>query len=140
MYVDKQFRASGDWALASDGLQWVSAAPLQSQSRSAGVSSSPMWRIKWPDGHLSDMVNLSRAKDAAVAIAERGPPARYRRMFNWKQDYSKTAAQAGAGAFGGAGLPGQPPAQNNAPVSRRRPPAPPLPTRPAGGIVPGHHR
>ena len=22
MYVDKQFRASGDWALASDGLQW----------------------------------------------------------------------------------------------------------------------
>ena len=23
MYVDKQFRASGDWALASDGLQWV---------------------------------------------------------------------------------------------------------------------
>ena len=28
MYVDKQFRASGDWALASDGLQWV-PAPLR---------------------------------------------------------------------------------------------------------------
>ena len=33
-----------------------------------------MWRIASPDGRLSDMVNLSRAKDAAVAIAERGPP------------------------------------------------------------------
>ena len=68
-----------------------------------------MWRIKWPDGHLSDMVNLSRAKDAAVAIAERGPPARYRRMFNWKQDYSKTAAQAGAGAFSEPGAVQVPP-------------------------------
>ena len=33
-----------------------------------------MWRVRTPDGGLSDMVNLSRAKDAAVAIAERGPP------------------------------------------------------------------
>jgi hypothetical protein len=29
-----------------------------------------MWRIRFPDGALSDMVNLSRAKDAAVDIAE----------------------------------------------------------------------
>ena len=28
-----------------------------------------MWRIKHRDGRLSDMVNLSRARDAAVALA-----------------------------------------------------------------------
>ena len=28
-----------------------------------------MWRIKQRDGRLSDMVNLSRARDAAVALA-----------------------------------------------------------------------
>jgi hypothetical protein len=44
-----------------------------------------MWRIAWPDGRQSDMVNLSRAKDAAAAIAERGPPARDRKMFHWGQ-------------------------------------------------------
>ena len=26
-----------------------------------------MWRVKWPGGSLSDMVNLSRANDAAFA-------------------------------------------------------------------------
>jgi hypothetical protein len=28
-----------------------------------------MWRVRWPDGRLSDLVNLSRAKDA---VEERG--------------------------------------------------------------------
>jgi hypothetical protein len=42
-----------------------------------------MWRIAWPDGRLSDLVNLPRAKDAAEAISERGPPARNRRLFHW---------------------------------------------------------
>ena len=28
-----------------------------------------MWRVKLPNGQLSDMVNLTRAKDAAVALA-----------------------------------------------------------------------
>lgn len=27
-----------------------------------------MWRVKLPDGKLSDMVNLTRAKDAAVTL------------------------------------------------------------------------
>lgn len=53
-----------------------------------------MWRMSWPDGQLSDMANLSRIKDAAVAICERGPPARNRRRFAWKQERSKTAAEA----------------------------------------------
>jgi hypothetical protein len=30
-----------------------------------------MWRIRFPDGRLSDMANLTRAKDAAVACALR---------------------------------------------------------------------
>ena len=42
-----------------------------------------MWRIAWPDGCLSDMANLSRARDAAQAIAERGPPARNRTILRW---------------------------------------------------------
>jgi hypothetical protein len=43
-----------------------------------------MWRIAWPAGGVSDMVNLARAKDASMAIAERGPPARDRLMLHWK--------------------------------------------------------
>jgi len=43
-----------------------------------------MWRIHWPDDRVSDMVNLARAKDAATAICERGPPARNRNSFHWK--------------------------------------------------------
>jgi hypothetical protein len=29
-----------------------------------------MWRVQWPDGRLSDMVNLSRANDAAACFNE----------------------------------------------------------------------
>ena len=28
-----------------------------------------MWRVRMPDRHLTDMLNLSRAKDAAASIA-----------------------------------------------------------------------
>ena len=42
-----------------------------------------MWQIAWPDGRFSDLVNLPRAKDAAEAISERGPPAHNRRLFHW---------------------------------------------------------
>jgi hypothetical protein len=31
---------------------------------------SGMWRVQWPDGTLSDMVNLTRAKDATAAHLE----------------------------------------------------------------------
>jgi len=43
---------------------------------------------------LSDIANLSRIKDAAAAICERGPPARNRRLFTWKKRPSKTASGA----------------------------------------------
>jgi hypothetical protein len=29
-----------------------------------------MWRVRWPDGRLSDMANLTRSKDAARRFAE----------------------------------------------------------------------
>jgi len=51
-----------------------------------------MWRIAWPDGQLSDLVNLPRAKDAAEAISERGPPIRDRRRFNWHRLDSPSGA------------------------------------------------
>ena len=67
-----------------------------------------MWRIHWPDGSVSDMVNLTRAKDAAQAIAQRGPPPqppRNRRSFHWKQDMSKTATEAGTARLMASPLP-----------------------------------
>jgi hypothetical protein len=54
---------------------------------------SGLWRIQWPDGRTSDVVNLTRAKDAAVALAERGPPARNRRRFHWQYERSKSPAE-----------------------------------------------
>jgi hypothetical protein len=53
-----------------------------------------MWRVRSTDGSLSDMVNLARAKDAAIAIAERGPPARNRRLLSWRTAYAEEAAIA----------------------------------------------
>jgi hypothetical protein len=53
-----------------------------------------MWRIAWPSGLRSDIVNLSRTKGAAVAIAERGPPARNRRLLHWKKEPSRTTTEA----------------------------------------------
>ena len=50
-----------------------------------------MFRIRWPDGSLSDMVNLSRAKDAAMAFAVRQVGQRDVH-FNWKR--TGTAAEA----------------------------------------------
>jgi hypothetical protein len=43
-----------------------------------------MWRVHTPDGWLSDMVNLTRAKDAAVQICARGPPVLNPRRFRWE--------------------------------------------------------
>jgi hypothetical protein len=38
------------------------------------------------------MGNIRRIKDAAAAIAERGPPPRNRRGFRWKQNMSDSPA------------------------------------------------
>ena len=70
----------------------TSRAPLARVVPAAGYPG--MWRIACADGSLSGMVNLDRAKDAAAAIAERGPPARNRRRLHWKQERSKTGLAA----------------------------------------------
>ena len=47
-----------------------------------------MWRVIWPGG-VSDIVNLARAKDAALAICERGPPLRNRARLHWHLNRSE---------------------------------------------------
>jgi hypothetical protein len=34
------------------------------------VTHTGMWRVRWPDGRLSDMTNLTRAKDAVACFME----------------------------------------------------------------------
>jgi hypothetical protein len=48
-----------------------------------------LWRIIW-DGRVSDIVNLARAKDAAMALCERGPPARNPQRLHWRLDRSNS--------------------------------------------------
>jgi hypothetical protein len=43
-----------------------------------------MWRVVLPDGSFSDMANLTRAMDAAVVMADRGPPRRNQSLLHWK--------------------------------------------------------
>jgi hypothetical protein len=50
-----------------------------------------MWRIMRPDGQLSDFTNLTRAKDAARAIAERDISIDERDTLLWKETTVETA-------------------------------------------------
>lgn len=72
----------GSMPLARHGLYYGS-----SEHPCAEVVADPtwprMWRVRRPDGRLSDMANLSRARDAAFVIAERGPPARNHTRLRW---------------------------------------------------------
>lgn len=47
---------------------------------------SGMWRIHWPDGEVSDMVNLTRARDAVRLDVQQGPPPLNARRFHWRHD------------------------------------------------------
>jgi hypothetical protein len=51
-------------------------------------------RIRWPDGSLSNKVNVARAKDAAIALCERGPPARNRASLHWRLKPSRRPSEA----------------------------------------------
>jgi hypothetical protein len=53
-----------------------------------------MWRIAWPDGRVSDIVNLARAKDAAMAWGERNTPGKDRNRLGWKKKPRKTPVEA----------------------------------------------
>jgi hypothetical protein len=60
---------------ANDELYW-NGNHLRLRSRSGRILATVipdarwpgMWRVKLPNGFLSDLVNLSRAKDAATAL------------------------------------------------------------------------
>jgi hypothetical protein len=59
-------------------------------TKSTGIVVAPdekypsMYRVHWPDRPPSDMVNLSRAKDAAMRWATRGG-GKQPKDLNWKQ-------------------------------------------------------
>jgi hypothetical protein len=57
-----------------------------------------LWRMHWPDRRVSDLCNLTRIMDAALAICERGPPERDRRSLHWKKKSPNSPSGArGAG-------------------------------------------
>jgi hypothetical protein len=66
--------------------------------RSTGIAVVPdnkwpaMWRVRTPDGRLSDMVNLTRTKNAAVAVARPKGLGRDE-IVHW--DHRQTASGAG---------------------------------------------
>jgi hypothetical protein len=55
-----------------------------------------MWRIRWADGEVSDMVNFARAKDAAVTICAHNLSLKtltqFRRAKLASQDMAETIA------------------------------------------------
>ena len=53
-----------------------------------------MWRIAWPDGRITDMVNLSRAKDAAEALCATG---RDSALLHWKRHVCEKPVKARRG-------------------------------------------
>ena len=65
-----------------------------------------MWRIRWPDGQLSDMVNLSRAKDAAmVLVRKNGIIGQSTKTLHWERTERPAVESTGqAGRVGGAEL------------------------------------
>ena len=67
----KAARASGSPAEPIDLKS--SVAPSKRLCRPIAIQDSVypnMWRVQWPDGRLSDITNLSRAKDAIAAFME----------------------------------------------------------------------
>jgi len=52
-----------------------------------------MWRVRLPDGRLTDMMNLTRAKDAASSIAMRDlAPSHKPELLHWKGGETTPAA------------------------------------------------
>jgi hypothetical protein len=69
-----------EWSLVHAGRVIATVKPII-DSFSPGVI---LYVIAWPDGRVSDLANLTRVKDAAAGIAERGPPSRNRRDLHWR--------------------------------------------------------
>jgi hypothetical protein len=60
---------SGKWAWKGDRL--LLNGRLSGFSVVVDDRYPTMWRVRYPDGSLSDMVNRTRAKDAALSLLER---------------------------------------------------------------------
>jgi hypothetical protein len=66
-------RASVFVAAHSDGAENSPSQVLRKPIRAELVPDAKypgMWRVRWPDGSLSDIVNLTRAKDALASFLE----------------------------------------------------------------------
>jgi diadenosine tetraphosphate (Ap4A) HIT family hydrolase len=72
-----------------------------------------MWRVRLPNGHVSDMVNLTRAKDAAMALACKEAAEQQRKVRGAK----KIALDVLQKAINEAGS--VPPASNHIPPNTR---------------------
>jgi hypothetical protein len=61
--------------LGHDDLQWRGTALHFGRRKLLTIVPDAqypkMWRVRYPDGRLSDMVNRARAEDAAVGVALR---------------------------------------------------------------------
>jgi hypothetical protein len=53
-----------------------------------------MYRLRWPDGQVSDLANLSRIKDAALVLCAVGPPIRNPQRLHWELDRSNSRSGA----------------------------------------------
>jgi hypothetical protein len=53
-----------------------------------------MWRLAWPDGRVSDLVNLARAKDAALVLCARGLPRRDAQRLQFKKHRCESPREA----------------------------------------------
>jgi hypothetical protein len=73
------------------------------------TSHAGLWWLLWPDGRISDLANLSRIKDAAAVICERGPPRRDARRFRWGIERCESLAGGAPIAPTAATLPKAPP-------------------------------
>jgi len=55
---------------------------------------SGMWHVVLPNGWRSDMVNISRAKDAAHGIAEKWTGDRHASRYTWKKYSHRRPSEA----------------------------------------------
>ena len=58
-----RWHQDGTWSLHVEGRRGAVLDVVRDEAH------PQMWRIRHPDGRLSDTVNLSRAKDAAISVA-----------------------------------------------------------------------
>jgi hypothetical protein len=51
-----------------------------------------MWRIHWPDGSISDMVNLTRATEAGAVLLRRRHPELDWKLLHWDRTRNDAVA------------------------------------------------